>query len=230
MHSRDALEGKIVVHHGEHTLLHLTAVPCVEDDLLLAGYIECNASVAPEAKFLVVLNPCLGSAVDDEVRLLVEFGLGLGTDEHIGHEMSLPCNLHNETNLHAGILVGAAESVDDKESLAGKLLEREFLDLFPNFLGHLVVVVGIAFSSPPYFSGSTFFGSLVIDNVFVLRRTAGEDTGHDVDSTKFGYLSLVIAFEAGFGLFVVENFVGRVVKNFFYALDSVLGQIDLCHK
>ncbi len=34
VHGSDALEGEEVVLHGEHSLLHLTAVPCVEDNLL----------------------------------------------------------------------------------------------------------------------------------------------------------------------------------------------------
>ena len=37
VHGSHALQRQEVVHHGEHTLLHLAAVPGVDDDLLLAG-------------------------------------------------------------------------------------------------------------------------------------------------------------------------------------------------
>ena len=40
VHGSDALQRQVVVHHGEHTLLHLSAVPCVQDDLLAACDIE----------------------------------------------------------------------------------------------------------------------------------------------------------------------------------------------
>ena len=40
MHGGDALERLEVVHHREHTLLHLAAVPCVDDHLLLGGQVE----------------------------------------------------------------------------------------------------------------------------------------------------------------------------------------------
>ena len=43
----------------------------------------------------------------------VEFGLVLRADEHICDEMGLPGNLHDEAHLHAGVFVGAAETVDD---------------------------------------------------------------------------------------------------------------------
>ena len=43
VHSSYALQRKEVVHHREHTLLHLTAVPGVDDDLLLGSNVEDNS-------------------------------------------------------------------------------------------------------------------------------------------------------------------------------------------
>ena len=44
VHRSDALEWQVVVHHREHTLLHFTTVPSVDDYLFAACYVECNAS------------------------------------------------------------------------------------------------------------------------------------------------------------------------------------------
>ncbi len=124
----------------------------------------------------------------------------------------------------------AAESVNYEEALAGKLLLGKFLDCLPSAYGHLVVVVGITFGSPPDFAGCTFLGGVVVNDVLVFRGTAGVYAGHDVDGTKLGYLSLVKAFKAGFGFLVVENFVRGVVKDFLDARDAVLFEIDIGHK
>ena len=55
--------------------------------------------------------------------------------------MCLPCNLHNETDLHTGVLVGAAETIDNEESLARELLYCKILEVLPVLLGERVVVV-----------------------------------------------------------------------------------------
>ena len=63
--------GRIVVHHGEHTLLHLSAVPGVDDNLLAACDVEHNSGLRIQTQLLVVLNLCLGSVVYNEIRLKV---------------------------------------------------------------------------------------------------------------------------------------------------------------
>ena len=45
VHRSDALQWEEVVHHREHTLLHLTAIPCVDDNLLLRSYVEHYSSL-----------------------------------------------------------------------------------------------------------------------------------------------------------------------------------------
>ena len=50
VHGSNALQRQIVVHHGEHTLLHLAAVPCVDDDLLAAGDVEGGSCLGVETE------------------------------------------------------------------------------------------------------------------------------------------------------------------------------------
>ena len=45
VHRSHTLQWQEVVHHREHTLLHLTTVPCVNDYLLLSCYVEHNTSL-----------------------------------------------------------------------------------------------------------------------------------------------------------------------------------------
>ena len=71
-----------------------------------------------------------------------------------------------------------------------------------------MVVILVLLTGPPY----GVLGVLIHYNVLVLRRTSGIDTGHDVDSTKFGYLTFFVALKARLGLFVEKNFVRRVVE------------------
>ena len=42
VHRGNAFEGQVVVHHGEHTLLHFAAIPGVEDNLLSGCNVEHN--------------------------------------------------------------------------------------------------------------------------------------------------------------------------------------------
>ena len=113
VHGSDALQRQEVVHHGEHTLLHLAAVPGVDDDLLLAGDVEHDSSLGVQAQLLVVLDLSLGSVVNNEIRLEVLQLLSGGTDEHIGYEVSLPCNLNNETNCHTGVSISTTETINN---------------------------------------------------------------------------------------------------------------------
>ena len=222
VHRGDALQGQIVVHHGEHALLHLAAVPGVEDDLLTAGNVEGHAGGGVEAELLVVDDLRLGGGVDHEVGLE---GLKLflaGLDEHVAHEVGLPGDLHDEADGHAGVGVGAAVSVDHEEALVAQLLHRDILDLGPDLLGHGVVVILITVGGPPH----GVAGVLVHDDVLVLGRAAGVYAGHDVDGVELGQLADVIAFQLGLGLFREKELVGRVVDDLGAAGDTVFVQIN----
>ncbi len=103
-----------------------------------------------EAKFLPVLNLSLRCVVDNEVWLLFEVGLCLWTDEHICHEVSLPCYLNDEANLHASVAVCAAITINDIQLLVAQLFLCNLLDSFPSLKARAVVIVVILLRVPPY--------------------------------------------------------------------------------
>ena len=218
MHGSNALEGQVVVHHGEHTLLHFAAVPGVDDNLLTGGDVEGHAGLGVEAQLLVVLHLCLGGVVDDEVGLEV-LQLLLGrTDEHIGHKVSLPCHFHDEADSHPGVGVCAAESVNNVQLLVAQLLDSQLLDLCPGVLAHGVVVVLVLVGSPPH----GVLGVLIHDDVLVFGGAAGVDTGHDVDGIQLGELAHLVASQAGLGFLLEQQFVGRIVDDFGSTGNTVL--------
>ena len=144
--------------------------------------------------------------------------------------MGLPCHLHDEAHLHTGVGVRAAETIHHIEAFAAELFLGHLLDLFPNGFRHLVVVVRIFLGSPPDLARCAFLRGLVIDDVFVFRAAAGELAGHHVDSAEFRHDAFVEAFQPRFGLFVVKNFISRIIEHFFGTPDPVLQQIDFWHR
>ena len=171
-----------------------------------------------EAQLFPVLHLCLGGIVDDEVRLLLEVGLCLGADEHVGHEVCLPCHLHDEAHLHAGVAVCAAETVHDIQLLVGELLLCDFLHGIPSLLAGAVVVVMVFFGIPPY----CVVRGLVVNDELVLGRAACVDAGHHIDSAQLSLLSLVEACEAFLCLLVEQYLIRGVVQNLCSTcLDSV---------
>ena len=54
VHSCDAFQWKEVVHHREHTFLHFSAVPCVDDNLLFGCNVEHYSCFRVQAEFFVV--------------------------------------------------------------------------------------------------------------------------------------------------------------------------------
>ena len=225
VHRGDALERQIVVHHGEHALLHLAAVPGVDDDLLTGGDVEGHAGLGVEAQLLVVLDLGLRGVVDDEVRLEVCKLLRSRADEHVGDEVRLPCNFHDEADGHAGVLVRAAEGIDHEQALVAQLLDGDFLDGLPGFLAHGVVVVLIRLGSPPH----GVLGVVVNDDILVLRGAAGVDAGHDVHSAKLADLTDFVAFQAGFGLLRKQRLIRGVADDLGGTGNAIFAQIQFCH-
>ena len=129
-------------------------------------------------------------------------------------------------NGHAGILVGAAERVDDEQALVAQLLDSQILNGLPGLLGHGVVVVLIGLGGPPH----GVLGVIVDDDILVFGGAAGVDAGHNVDGAELADLALFKAFQTGLGLFREQHFVGRVVDDFRGAGNAILTQIQFCHR
>ncbi len=225
MHGRDALERQVVVHHGEHALLHLAAVPGVEDHLLPAGDVEDHGGLGVEAQLLEVLHLGLGGGIDHEVGLESLLLLGGGLDEHVAHEVGLPGHLHDEADGHAGVGVGAAEGVHHVQLLVGELLLGDLLHRSPGLLAGGMVVVLVALGGPP----DGVLGVLVHDDELILGGAAGVHAGHDVDGVQLGQLALLVAGQGGVHLVVEQQLVGGIVDDLLGAGDAVAGQIQLLH-
>ena len=166
----------------------------------------------------------LGAVHHDEIGLK---GLQLfvrWADEHVFHEVGLPGDFHDEAHTQARIFVGAAERVDHEEPLAGKLIGDQFFQVAPDFRGNGLVVV-LALIRPP--DGVLRRG--VFDNIFVLGRPAGKNSGIYGDRTKVGHeTGFILDFESGLGFFFVEQVVGRIV-NYLSNVSYAVGlKIQVC--
>jgi len=226
VHRSDALQRQQVVHIGEHALLHLTAVPRVEDYLHLLREVEDHGRLRVQTQLLVVLHLRLRSVEHHEVGFAVLLQLGVGrTDEHVLHEVCLPGHLHDEADLQARVLVGAAEGIDHVELLARKLLAGELLQLLPCSLRHGLVVVLVFGRSPP----DGILRRLVHHEELVLGRTAGIDAGHHVHGAHVGYNALVETAQALLGLLAEQLVIRRIVHDLRNAGDAVLFQIHFVH-
>ncbi len=225
MHRSHALQGEVVVHDREHAFLHFAAVPGVDDYLHALGEVEGNAGFGVDAEFLPVLYLGLRGVEHYEVGGEgFEFLFG-GADEHVGYEVGLPCNFNDEANGQTGVLVGAAESVDNVEGLVAELLVGDVFQCGPGFGGDGLVVVLVFVGCPP----DGVAAGVVHNEEFILGRAAGVDAGHYVDGAKFGFLTFFVAGQFGFGL-VDEELVPRgIVENLGGAHDSILSQINLAH-
>ena len=225
VHRSDALQGKEVVHIGEHTLLHLATIPSVDDNLNLLGEVEHNGGLAVEAELFVVLNFCLRGVEHHEIGLAIVCQLLLGgADEHIFHKVSLPSHLHNEADFQAGVLVCTAEGIHNVEFLVGELLGGNLLELLPSLGSYGFVVVFVLLRGPPY----GVLRGLVLNEEFVFGRAAGVDTGHHVHSACLGELAFLVTFKVGIGLILKQLLIGGIVDNF-GTLDAILFQIQSSH-
>ena len=64
--------------------------------------------------------------------------------------MSLPRNLNNEADCHAGILVCSTECVYNKQSLVRKFFQGNLLYCIPCFLAGRMIVILVLVRCPPY--------------------------------------------------------------------------------
>ena len=226
VHRSHTLERKQVVHVGEDTFLHLSAVPRVEDHLLFFRQVEYHGRFGVQAQFLVVYHLGFGCVEGYEIRFAVvgQFFFGR-TDEHVLDKVSLPSHLHDEAHLDAGVFVRSAEGIHHVEVFVGKFLDGQFLQHVPRLGRNGLVVVLVTFRGPP----DRVAGGVVQYEKFILGRAAGVDTGHHVYCSQFGYLPFFIALQAGVGFCFEKLFVRGVVIDFLHARDPVLGKIQISH-
>lgn len=67
MHRSDAAQGVEVVHHREHTFLHFTTIPGIEDNLFFGGKVEDNSRFGVQSEFFVIFDFRFGSVVNNEI-------------------------------------------------------------------------------------------------------------------------------------------------------------------
>ena len=221
VHRSNTLQRQVVVLHREHTLLHLTAIPCIDDNLLAACGVEGHAGLAVQAELLVVLNLSLRCVVDNEVGLEVSQLLFSGLDEHILNEVCLPSHLNDEAHGQTCSLVGTAESIDNIELLVAELLDGYVLDSSPHLFAHGVVVVLVFVRGPP----NLVVALSIVNDVLILRRTTGVDTSHHVHCIELGVLALVEASQSGLCLLCEESLIAWVVGYHGRTGDAILCQI-----
>ena len=154
-----------------------------------------NMFIQPTEAELETFEPTF--IVYNEIRLEVLKLFRSGLDEHVGYEMCLPSYFYDETDCHTGILVCAAECVNNEQSLVGKFLLSQFLNSLPCFLGSGVVVVLVFIGGPPY----GILGIFIHYDELIFRRAAGVDTCHYIDSAELADSALFIAFQAGLCFF-----------------------------
>ena len=218
MHGSDTLQRQIVVHHREHTLLHLAAVPCIDYNLLTACYIEYYSSLGIKSKLLIVFYLCLGCIVDNEIRFKVFQFLVGRNNEHVLYKMCLPCHFHNESDGHACILVSTTEGIYNIELLITQFVDCNFLNCFPGLNACRMVIILVFIGCPPY----SVLGVFVHDNKFVFRGTSCVNTCHYIYCTQFTDLAFVEPFQICFCFFFKQILVGRIVHNLCSSRNTIL--------
>ena len=226
VHGGNPLQREIVVHHREHALFHLAAVPRVDDDLLAAREVEHDRRLGMESEFGKVRDACLCSIVNDEVGLEVLKFLCGRTNEHIRDKMRLPGHFHNEADGHARVFVRAAERIHNKEAFVAEFADRNLTNGIPCLLCSTVIIVLVLVGGPPH--GIT--RGLIIDDEFILRRTARVDARHNIDRiVHLRHLAALISLEVGAQFLTEQLVIVRIVNNFCRACNTVLCQINHCH-
>ncbi|MNC13519.1 hypothetical protein D3C75_612700 [compost metagenome] len=139
-------------------------------------------------------------------------------NKHVLHEMRLPGDFGDEANGKAGIGVGAAESINDEQTLTGKLLGDEGFQMLPGLWGdRFVVVLPFAIVRPP----QGVAGGVVTDNVFILRRTAGKDTGVYSDCARVRQYTALVSFQCWIELLLIQRSVIGVIDDVMSVVDTI---------
>ena len=122
VHGSNAFQRQQVVHHGEHTFLHFAAVPGAANQLDTLSQVESHEVFRVQTLLFPLWVGALSAVHHDEIRFKINQLFVAWADEHVFDEMRLPGNFGNEAHGKTGIGVSAAECINDKQALAGKLL------------------------------------------------------------------------------------------------------------
>ena len=139
--------------------------------------------------------------------------------------MCLPGDFHDKTDRHTGIFIRSAEGIHNKEPFARELILGKLFYGSPDLLAHRMIVIFIAFRGPP----DRVFGVFIHDDIFVLRRTAGIYSGHNIDCSEFGKDTFIKAFQFRLHFLFKQEFVGRVMDDFRRTGNTVFFKIEFRH-
>lgn len=112
------LDGALVEHDGEDTLLHLARVLGTEDDHLLLGKVDGDRGARGHTLSVAVGGEGTG-IVDGVVGVEVLELLARGTDEHVAHEEGMVGAGADNADLDAVLLVPAGIAVNDVDAISG---------------------------------------------------------------------------------------------------------------
>ena len=218
MHGGDTAQRQQVVHHREHPFLHFAAVPGTADQLNTLGQVKGDEVFGVKTLLFPLWVRAFRPVHHDEVRGEILQLFVVRTNKHVFHEMRLPGHFSDKPHGKTGVGVSAAESINDKQTLAGKLMGNEPFQMLPGFRRErFVIVLPFAFISPP----QCVAGGLVSDDVFIFRRTTGKDTGIDGDSTKVSQHTSLVSFQCWIELFLIQRIVIGVVDDFLDVVNTI---------
>ena len=219
MHRSDTTKRVHVVHDREHTFLHFTTVPSVQDNLFFSLQVENSSCFRVQAQFFIVVNFCFRCIETYKIRFSVSFQFfSSRADEHVSYEMSLPSYFHDETYFHTSCSISTAECINNEQTLAAQLFYSFRLQVSPSFFSTRFVIVFIFVRSPPYW----IFRSFILNEEFIFRRTTCVNTSHYVYSTQFSNLSFFETFQSRFSFFSEKHIIRRIVENFLHVGNTVL--------
>ena len=151
VHGSDTTKRVHVVHDREHTFLHFTTVPSVQDNLFFSLQVENSSCFRVQAQFFIVINFCFRCIETYKIRFSVSFQFfSSRADEHVSYEMSLPSHFHDETYFHTSCSISTAECINNEQTLAAQLFYSFRLQVSPSFFSTRFVIVFIFVRSPPY--------------------------------------------------------------------------------
>ncbi len=218
VHGGDTAQRQQVVHDREHPFLHFAAVPGTADQLDTLGQVEGDEVFGVQTLLFPLRVGAFRAVHHDKVRgEVLQFFIGR-TNEHVLHEMRLPGHFSNEPYGETGVGVSAAERINNKQTLAGKLMGDKSFQMLPGFRGErFVIVLPFALISPP----QRIAGGVVSDDILIFRRTTGKNTRIDGDSTQVRQHTALVSFQCRIELFLIQRIVIGVVDHFLDVVNTI---------